>query len=739
MENRKLLNLNKITGLTKLLETIKQLTVPKIVYEVAYVLLYHNQLLPTKTKTQLESLIDYTRQTIGLNNETNTYTEQEIQSYVRLLDELEKLIRIRYSQVIQVKSDEEVYLHDIRHYKELMPYTNLYELYLAYIGSANTTDTDNKIQLTESEILTKLEQKLVKQVDELYALLRLIAIELDIVNRSIDILSKTRIKSITEVISQLSNVLYEEYEQSTELRHSELEQELLTDINVIAKYVSEDIQNVYSLPTFVYEIDSVTKGLVPGTVIAFAGTLGTGKSGTLLNIALGLTLSCAIFSDYIRLFWPDKYQKHKPIVVYITLENSRQLTNMRILQILTDSDYDRIRNTIDLESYVKHSLQEKQIPFAKYFSVLANKSGLLIVEAVSIQFGIAELEAKIKELLHAGYYPVAIVLDYMDEMYVPHSHYSEYRFKFGLIAQGLKTIASKYNTIIVTATQLNRKAIESGEISVAVLSESIEHAKRLDYMVGIRSESIPLVALDDPIEYIKQQDKHKNKKSNQSDSQTNEIDIEQQTVGIGNTEYTRIMLYATIKDRTTGSADNRIRYILSSPISRFGFMSQLYGSYLYILSLYDSAILKSIIRQYQFKNTEPDKQLVELAEQIEQTSIKIKQIYGLDINNTQNALMTLILKTLMAKEGVVSLADLSIQKLYKLVKTDLSTYLTDLQTASQLFDNLVSYINTNTGTITNTNLDIQTGQTNNTETETNKQLQSTDTNLTISDVDDLVL
>lgn len=664
--------------LVKITETLKHIQIPKIVFEASYILLYLNHLLPSRTKDQLRDLIHYAKQMLfTIDTIDNELEAEQRERQLNLLDKLDRLLKVRYNQII---SDQDTIV-DIEHYRDITSFTSVKELYLSYVSKSVDLE-----QETEEKLLSYIEDKLVRQIKELYTLLKLVVTKIELLDETLKTLEKADKYSLNELVSTLSNILFEKYEETTELKSVDVQDELLTDLETIATIVKQDIENVYALPSLIHEIDFITKGFTPGTVVAFAGTLGTGKSGLLLDIALGLTVSSGLFAEYLPLFWSHRYRDHKPIIIYITLENSKQLTNLRLLQILTDSDFDSIRNTLDLKSYIQQVRYEKQIPFTEYYAKLSNKSGLLIVDAVSVQFGLAELEQKIKEVLHAGYYPVAVVIDYMDEMYVPHSAYGEYRFKFGLIAQGLKSIASKYNTIVITATQLNRKAIESGEISIAVLSESIEHAKRLDYIIGIRSESIPLSALYDPIEYVKQSDKKRNRDNEQSLS---EFDSNIQ-VAIPMQEYTRVMLYAAMKDRTTGSADSKIRYMLSSPTSKFAFISQLYAPYLYTLSIYDSAILKSIERQTKLQNTELPHKLIKLITDIEDISRKMRIAKRIDPTNTLNPLVSLIKDYLYNKQGKLDLSNLTSRELYAIVKQELLTDDT-IKTSYEVFNEFVDF------------------------------------------------
>jgi len=555
--------LDVISSIAEYPNRIKTLIPPKILFDACYTLLYLRYNLSSKTRNQLQTVIPIVEELLILSE------RDDKEEYAQLLTLVKRLL---YNRTIITTQNDEPDV-DFPHYSKITGFNGITELYRAYIGA----DTNQK----EEVLLAEIESKASKQIQDYYNLYTVIRAETDLIARTVDVLADKYKLSPSQLVQELSNIMFNEYEKVSETQYETIESEILTDIDTLVSTVSNDIQKSYSLPCFIPELDIVVKGFVPNAVYMLAGTLGTGKSGTLLNIALGLTLSAALFRDVIKQHLPAQYRNHKPIVVYITLENSKELTHTRLAQILFDLSYDEIRNVQDLSNYIKQF--KKGTPFKELFAKALKHCGFVIVDAVSSNFGFAELEQKIKTYIHSGLYPVAIVLDYMDEMYVPANLYSENRFKYGIIASGLKSIAATYNLTIITATQLNRKAMESEELTLAYLSESIEHAKKLDYVVGIRSELIPNHALIEPDKYILTKDK---KRKN-----SDELELTQPTQTILPRFYTRVMLFATMKDRVTGSADGRIRYIVSCPKSKFGFLSQQYMPYLYVLSLYKTGIM----------------------------------------------------------------------------------------------------------------------------------------------------
>jgi len=645
------MNLQKlITKVLELQDAIRGIHIPSLLFETAYVVLYLNYPLDKTTLSKLLRLIEYEKALLGI---TATDNEQH-ERLLRLLDSLEKLVQYR-QQLVTEQED----ILDVPHYKDVTPFTSAREVVLTFVS---TSELPNN----EYELLAKVEPKLVQDIHDYHTLVELLLANVGLLSKLSTTLEKASNKPIREIISELTNELFETHERASEIVSVKVQEELITDLTDLAQIATNDIETLYSLPSLIFELDSVVKGFTPGTVTAFAGTLGTGKSGLLLNIAIGLAVSTGLFSRYIRYFWPEQYRDYHPIVVYITLENSKQLTNFRLLQILTDTSYDTLRSVVDLADYIKQVSEQKQIPLTQLYKQVIKHSGLMIVDAVSVDFGLAELEQKIRELLHARFYPVAIILDYMDEVFVPYHKFGEYRFKFGIVAQGLKALADRYQTIIVTATQLNREAIKYGELSIAHLSESIEHAKRLDFMVGIRSEAIPIPFIHDALSYL--QNRERGRKNTPNDS----AEITTSTHSPITSEITRVMFYAVIKDRTTGTADNRIRYLLSTPSAKFGFMSQLYASYLYPLCISSTGIIPAIERRLSREGKQLES---ELLTELQRTAQTIYNRIGFDPLMVPNTLSELLLYTHNSNTGVADMSSLTTQELYKYVREEIPRYL----------------------------------------------------------------
>jgi replicative DNA helicase len=250
--------------------------------------------------------------------------------------------------------------------------------------------------------------------------------------------------------------------------------ELLSDLNEVRDkeltekiFNAKDLLNVteisdLKLASLIPELDLVLGGFYVNNLYLFAAGLGQGKSFTLLNMAVGFSVFLKAFENYYK----DWYGK-KPVVLYISLENTSVQIRNRLYTLLNDC-------TLTIP-------KEKNTPLKQLFQAVDNFYIISlsdeIVDYVYIENIVLSMQSK-------NMHPVVIVLDYMDELYAP-ANISEYRHKLGYNARMLRKIAMNHNLLIVSATQINRKGIEEGNISITHLSESIEHGKVTDALIGL--------------------------------------------------------------------------------------------------------------------------------------------------------------------------------------------------------------------------------------------------------------
>jgi replicative DNA helicase len=249
--------------------------------------------------------------------------------------------------------------------------------------------------------------------------------------------------------------------------------DLLSDLNEVRDkeltekiFNAKDLLNVteisdLKLASLIPELDLVLGGFYVNNLYLFAAGLGQGKSFTLLNMAVGFSVFLKAFENYYK----DWYGK-KPVVLYISLENTSVQIRNRLYTLLNDC-------TLTIP-------KEKNTPLKQLFQAVDNFYIISlsdeIVDYVYIENIVLSMQSK-------NMHPVVIVLDYMDELYAP--NISEHRHKLGYNARMLRKIAMNHNLLIVSATQINRKGIEEINISITHLSESIEHGKVTDVLVGL--------------------------------------------------------------------------------------------------------------------------------------------------------------------------------------------------------------------------------------------------------------
>jgi len=119
--------------------------------------------------------------------------------------------------------------------------------------------------------------------------------------------------------------------------------ELLSDLNEVRDkeltekiFNAKDLLNVteisdLKLVSLIPELDLVLGGFYVNNLYLFAAGLGQGKSFTLLNMAVGFSVFLKAFENYYK----DWYGK-KPVVLYISLENTSVQIRNRLYTLLND-------------------------------------------------------------------------------------------------------------------------------------------------------------------------------------------------------------------------------------------------------------------------------------------------------------------------------------------------------------------------------------------------------------------
>jgi len=196
-------------------------------------------------------------------------------------------------------------------------------------------------------------------------------------------------------------------------------------------------------------------GMSRGELNIFAGGSGSGKSLVMMNIALNF-LSQGLSG------------------VYITLELSEELTALRTDAMLTSMSTKDIRKDLDtVELKVK---------------MASKKSGKYRVKGLPAQSNVNVIRSYIKEVQIQTGMPVDFVMiDYLD-LVMPVSvkvNPNDQFIKDKYVSEELRNLAKELSVLMVTASQLNRSAVEEIEFDHSHIAGGISKINTADYVFGI--------------------------------------------------------------------------------------------------------------------------------------------------------------------------------------------------------------------------------------------------------------
>ena len=194
-----------------------------------------------------------------------------------------------------------------------------------------------------------------------------------------------------------------------------------------------------------------------GELNIFAGGSGSGKSLFMQNLALNWALQ-------------------GKNVVYITLELSEELSSMRLDAMLTGmGTKDVMKNVGDVELRVK---------------MASKKAGGLQIVQMKNGCTVNDIKAYMKEFQIQNNIKVdALLIDYLDLM-MPVSvkvNPNDQFIKDKFVSEELRNLAIEYNILFVTASQLNRSAVDEIEFDHSHIAGGISKINTADNLIGIFS------------------------------------------------------------------------------------------------------------------------------------------------------------------------------------------------------------------------------------------------------------
>jgi archaellum biogenesis ATPase FlaH len=196
-------------------------------------------------------------------------------------------------------------------------------------------------------------------------------------------------------------------------------------------------------------------GFSRGELNIFAGGSGSGKSLVMMNIALN---------------WLQQGLSG----VYITLELSEELCALRTDAMLTNASTKDIRRDIDTtELKVK---------------LVGKKAGQYRIKGFPAQSNINDIRAYLKEVqIQTGIKVDFVMVDYLDLLMPVSAKVSpnDLFVKDKYVSEELRNLAKELGVLMVTASQLNRSAVEEIEFDHSHISGGISKINTADNVFGI--------------------------------------------------------------------------------------------------------------------------------------------------------------------------------------------------------------------------------------------------------------
>jgi archaellum biogenesis ATPase FlaH len=196
-------------------------------------------------------------------------------------------------------------------------------------------------------------------------------------------------------------------------------------------------------------------GFSRGELNIFAGGSGSGKSLVMMNIAL----------NWVQMGLHG---------VYITLELSEELTGLRTAAMLTDMSTKDIRR--------------EQSQAALKVKMVGKKAGSYQVKALPAQSNINDIRAFLKEYqIKTNRRVDFMMVDYLDLLMPVSAKVSpnDLFVKDKYVSEELRNLAKELGILLVTASQLNRSAVEEVEFDHSHISGGISKINTADNVFGI--------------------------------------------------------------------------------------------------------------------------------------------------------------------------------------------------------------------------------------------------------------
>ena len=196
-------------------------------------------------------------------------------------------------------------------------------------------------------------------------------------------------------------------------------------------------------------------GFSRGELNIFAGGSGSGKSLVMMNVALN---------------WLQQGLSG----IYLTLELSEELTSLRTDAMLTSTGTKDIRKDIETTT-----LKVKMV---------GKKAGAYRIKYLPAQSTINDIRSFVKEYqIQTGNSVDFLMIDYLDLLMPVSAKVSpnDLFVKDKYVSEELRNLAKELNVLMITASQLNRSAVEEIEFDHSHISGGISKINTADNVFGI--------------------------------------------------------------------------------------------------------------------------------------------------------------------------------------------------------------------------------------------------------------
>lgn len=196
-------------------------------------------------------------------------------------------------------------------------------------------------------------------------------------------------------------------------------------------------------------------GFSRGQLNIFAGGSGSGKSLVMMNLALNW-LQAGLSG------------------VYVSLELSEELCTLRTTAMLSSMGTKDIRKDLDTATMK--------------VNLVGKKSGRYQIKAMPAQSNINDIRAYLKEVqIQTGMRVDFVMVDYLDLLMPVSAKVSpnDLFVKDKYVSEELRNLADELNILLVTASQLNRSAVEEIEFDHSHISGGISKINTADNVFGI--------------------------------------------------------------------------------------------------------------------------------------------------------------------------------------------------------------------------------------------------------------